>query len=121
MEQWQVQTAQGPIRRPLVLVEDERLELGEVASAELGHLGVDVVVCTGPHTGETCPLVVDGACSLGRPDLVVCAIDGEWRTSVESAWRAEGVTVAAIDPADRPAWPAHLGAAISQAFAPPEE
>ena len=97
-------------RRPVVLVEDDQVELDSIDVGAAAGLGVDVVVCSGPRErGEVCPLVLDGACPAGRPDVVVCALSGEWRTSVENAWRAEGVPVVGVG---GETWPSHVGAAL---------
>jgi hypothetical protein len=99
--------------RPLVLVEDDRVDLDSIDVLAAAGLGVDVVVCSGPTAcGDVCPLVLDGDCPVGRPDVVVCGLSGEWRPSVENAWRAEGVPVVSVD--GPLTWPSHVGAALTQ-------
>ena len=61
--------------------------------------GVNVSLCSGPHTAsEPCPLVLDGTCPVGRPHVVVCGIDGPWARSVRAAWALEGVDVLDAEP-----------------------
>ena len=106
--------AQHPWRRPLVLVEDDGLDPHAIDMGVAAALGVDVVVCSGPAgCGDVCPLVMDGTCPAGRPDVVVTALSSEWHTSVENAWRAEGVPV--VRPPSPLVWPEHLGAALTAA------
>ena len=102
-----------PWRRPLVIVEDDGLDPHAIDIGVADALGVDVVVCNGPSGGEVCPLVMDGTCPAGRPDVVVTALTGEWHTSVENGWRAEGVPV--VRPPSPLVWPEHLGAALTAA------
>ena len=102
----------GGGRRPFVLVEDEHLDLTTLDLCPPGSSAFDIVVCTGPGEGEECPLVMDGSCPSGRPDVVVHAFDADhpWSRSVRAAWAEAGVPVAT---ADEPlTWPAHVGAAV---------
>lgn len=103
----------GGDRRPFVLVEDESLDLSTLDLCPPGSSAFDIVVCTGPVGPEDeCPLVVDGECPSGRPDVVVHAFgaDHPWSRSVRNAWAEVGVPVVT---ADQPlVWPAHVGAAV---------
>jgi hypothetical protein len=83
------------------------------------HARIQVVACTGPHDErEVCPLVTDGHCPLGRPDVVVTALDGPWDRSVLAAWTETGTPlvdardVVTTDPAERLAH--HVGAALQR-------
>jgi hypothetical protein len=102
-------------RRPLVLVEDPFLDPDVLDLSPPGCTAFDVVVCTGPTGSETCPLVLDGTCPVGAPDLVVSAFaaDHPWAVPVRAAWEQLGVVVATPD---QPIlWPSHLGVAIAAA------
>ncbi|HEX4905082.1 MAG TPA: hypothetical protein VFU93_06505, partial [Acidimicrobiales bacterium] len=68
----------GPGRRPLVLIEDDTLDTDVLDPSPPGSSAFDIVICTGPHgTDEECPLVMDGCCPHGRPDVVVSALSPE--------------------------------------------
>lgn len=82
-------TPASPIR---VLVEDSTM--CSVAPDLDVPSGVEVTLCSGPATAsDPCPLVLDGWCPAGRPDVVVCAIDGPWAPAVRAAWALESVPV----------------------------
>lgn len=116
--QWMHASTPTPGRRPRILVEDDGVAIPGSPAAAGGAVGADVILCRGPaDAGERCPLVTDGACPLGTPDVVVCALGGPWRRSVESAWRAGGVHVVAVEPDLPGGWAARLGAAVASAFA----
>ena len=101
------QASQIPGRRPLLLVESDQL------SGARPVPGFDVIVCSGPESGaDTCPLVLDGACPVGKPDVVVCSLGDDWRRPVAAAWRQEGVPVV-TGAAD---WPACVGGAFQRLF-----
>lgn len=103
------------IRRPLVIVEDDALDLTTLDLAPPGATALDIVVCTGPDGTEHCPLVVDGACPLGTPDVVVSNLSAAnpWAHSVRAAWTEAGVPVVDVTDDERPiTWPAHIGAAV---------
>lgn len=105
----------GPGRRPLVLVEDDSIDMTTLDLTPDCADAFDIVVCSGPDSvQDRCPLVMSGHCPVGVPDVVVSALGpmNEWRTSVACAWQLEGVPVVRVDPDDRPAWPAHLGLAV---------
>jgi hypothetical protein len=102
-----------------ILIEDPQLVFGEHAAPA----GIEVTVCAGPEGDhETCPLVLEGACSLGHFDAVCSALEGPWAHSVHAAW-AESDT-AVIDLRDHPATDAngrfahHVGAALQLLGAP---
>jgi len=103
-------------RRPLILVEDDHLDLTTLDLCPPGVDAFDVVVCSGPTgVAEECPLVVDGTCPAGRPDVVVSAFerDNPWAASVRAAWEQDGVPVAAVGLHEPPlVWPAHIGAGL---------
>jgi hypothetical protein len=81
-------------RRPVLLVEGDRPDLTPLAARRVVAAGFDLVWCSGPaDVRDECPLVMDGRCPVGRPDVVVCALDGEWRAPVEAAWRLDRVPV----------------------------
>ena len=107
-------------RRPFVLVEDDGFDLDVLDLSPPGADAFDVVVCTGPGADEVCPLVTEGACPFGRPDVVVHALDDlhPWSHSILAAWAEQDVPVA-MQPAGAPPlrWPAHVGAAIVESFA----
>jgi hypothetical protein len=113
-----------PARRPRILVEDDSLDPSTLDLSPPGSSAFEILVCTGPdHAAEPCPLVLDGMCPLGRPDVVVSALgDGNpWQASVRAAWEHEGVRVAIVHPDESPlVWPAHVGAAI-RALLPTED
>ena len=102
------------VRRPLVLVEDDALDLSTLDLSPPGAAAFDIVVCTGPREErDLCPLVTNGTCpATERPDVVVTAmaLDNPWRASVIAAWASEGVPVAVVD--RDVAWPTHLGHAM---------
>lgn len=100
-------------RATRILVESDTVDLAAI-DFPVSAAGVDVVVCSGPGAHEACPLVTDGTCPLTEPDVVVCGLAGEWRQSVEAAWRRNHVPVFSADPAMP--WPHHLGAALGVAF-----
>lgn len=103
----------GPGRRPLVLIEDDTLDTDVLDLSPPGSSAFDIVICTGPHgTDEECPLVMDGCCPHGRPDVVVSALSPEnpWSHSVQAAWRLDQVPVAR--PTTPLTWPEHIGAAL---------
>ncbi len=111
----------APIRPLRILIEDPHVELSEGEQVRAGPF--DVSVCAGPASDtEECPLVMDGACPLGRFDVVVGALEGAWSTSVRAAWAeagtayADGSGITAEDSADRVAY--HIGAAIQALYAP---
>jgi hypothetical protein len=104
-----------------VLIEDPQVDLSE--TGQLRAWPIDVSVCAGPASDtEECPLVMEGACPLGRFDVVVGALRGPWAPSVRAAWAetgiayADGSGITAEDPADRVAH--HIGAAIQALYAP---
>lgn len=85
---------ESPVTRPVLLVEGDPADLTRLARRRIADAGFDLVMCSGPSCpAEACPLVVDGSCPAGRPDVVVCDVQGEWRHSVEAAWRQDGVPV----------------------------
>ena len=100
-------------RAARVLIESDTVDLAAI-DFPVSAAGVDVVVCSGPGARDSCPLVTEGTCPLTDPDVVVCGLSGEWRPSVEAAWRRAGVPVFSADPSMP--WPAHLGAALGVAF-----
>jgi hypothetical protein len=65
---------------------------------------------------------MDGACPLGRFDVVVGAVRGPWAASVRAAWAetgtayADGSGITAEDPADLVAY--HIGAALQALYTP---
>jgi len=101
-------------RRPLVLVEDDVIDLTTLDLSPPGAAALDIVVCTGPHADERCPLVVDGYCPVGTPDVVVSNLStsNPWAGSVRAAWEDVGVPVVDLHDAPPLVWPAHVGAAI---------
>lgn len=110
------------MRRPLILVEDDRLDPDTLDLCPPGSDAFDIVACTGPSSAtEECPLVMNGVCPHGFPDVVVTALspDNEWRTSVANAWEQDGVPVVRVAPDESLAWPAHVGAAIAAFYAEP--
>lgn len=103
------------VRRPLVLVEDDSLDLSVLDLTPPGATAFDIVVCTGPQGTEPCPLVVNGHCDVGVPDVVVSNLSdaNPWACSVRAAWAEAGVPVVRVEDDEPPlAWPAHIGAAI---------
>jgi hypothetical protein len=119
-QEW-MHTEPAPIpgKRPRILVEDDGAPITGSALAAGAAVGADVIFCHGPdHPGEACPLVTDGACPAGTPDVVVCALGGPWRRSIEAAWRADRVPVAAVDPDLPGGWASRLGAALAVSFDP---
>ena len=103
----------APGRRPLVLIEDDALDTDVLDLSPPGSGAFDIVICSGPHdAGEECPLVMEGTCPAGRPDVVVSALstDNPWSHSVQAAWRLDGVPVAR--PTTPLTWPEHIGAAL---------
>ena len=102
-----------PGRRPLILVEDDSLDT-DVLDLSPPHSDVfDIVICNGPNSAaEECPMVMDGECPAGRPDVVVSALseDNAWSHAVQAAWRLDGVPVAR--PTTPLTWPEHIGAAL---------
>ena len=102
-------------RRPLVLVEDDALDLSTLDLSPPGASALDIVVCTGPDGSDRCPLVVDGYCPAGTPDVVVSNLSerNPWARSVRAAWVEAGVAVVPVEDDEGPLrWPAHVGAAI---------
>ena len=98
-------------RRPIMLIEDDSQDLSYIDKDRILAAGFDLVVCSGPASvHEECPLVMDGVCPAGRPDVVVCDLQGEWRRSVERAWCLEGVPVTST--AGAPDGVHQLGAAL---------
>lgn len=111
-----------PIRPLRILIEDPQVDLSE-SGQQLRAWPFDVSVCAGPASDtEECPLVMDGACPLGRFDVVVGALRGPWAPSVRAAWAETGIAYAngsgitAEDPSDRVAY--RIGAAIQALCAP---
>ena len=100
----------------MIFVEDDTLDLDVLDLSPRGATGFDVVACTGPHgPDEVCPLVMDGTCPAGRPDVVVSALSSSnpWARSVRAAWALEGVPIASASDGDaRLTWPEHIGAAL---------
>ena len=98
-------------RRPIMLIEDDSSDLSYIDKNSILAAGFDLVVCSGPASAhDECPLVMEGACPAGRPDVVVCDLHGEWRRSVERAWCLEGVPV--VTTAGGADAGHHLGAAL---------
>jgi hypothetical protein len=104
-----------------VLIEDPQVDLSE--TGQLRAWPIDVSVCAGPASDtEECPLVMDGACPLGRFDVVVGALRGPWAASVRAAWAETGIAYVdgsgntTEDPSDHVA--DHIGAAIQALYAP---
>jgi len=111
-------------RRPRILVEDDSLDPTTLDLSPPGAGAFEIVTCGGPEDGEACPLVVDGTCPAGRPDVVVSAFGASnpWAASVRAAWARDGVPVAEVHPDELPlVWPAHLGAAQRAFFATGDE
>jgi hypothetical protein len=110
----------APIRPPRILIEDPNLELSDSAPSRTP--AYDLIVCSGPASEtEECPLVMNGACPLGRFDVVVGALQGPWATSVRAAWAEAGAAYVdarntAEDPTERVA--CHVGAAVQALVAP---
>jgi hypothetical protein len=103
------------VPRPLVLVEDDTLDPATLDLSPPGAAALDIVVCTGPDGLEYCPLVADGFCPLGTPDVVVSNLSAAnpWAASVQAAWAERGVPVVTASEDEPPlTWPAHVGAAI---------
>ena len=103
------------LRRPVLLVEDDTLDPTTLDLSPPGSSGIDIVVCTGPDGAEYCPLVADGYCPHGTPDVVVSNLSSAnpWAVSVANAWREAGVPVVTASEDEPPlVWPAHVGAAI---------
>ena len=103
------------VRRPLVLVEDDALDLSTLDLSPPGAAAFDIVVCTGPAGDDRCPLVMDGYCPVGTPDVVVSNLSASnpWAPSVRAAWTEAGVPVVDADDSEPLLeWPAHVGAAI---------
>ena len=98
-------------RRPVMLIEDDSDDLSYIDKSSILAAGFDLVICSGPASAhDECPLVMEGSCPAGRPDVVVCDLHGEWRRSVERAWCLEGVpvvTTGGVGDAGH-----HLGAAL---------
>ena len=97
----------------MILVEDDALDTDVLDLSPPGSDVFDIVVCTGPRdAAEPCPLVMDGTCPAGRPDVVVSALspDNPWSHSVQAAWRLDDVPV--VQPTSPLTWPAHIGAAL---------
>ena len=104
-------------RRPVMLIEDDSGDLSYIDKNSIIAAGFDLVVCSGPaSTHEECPLVMEGSCPAGRPDVVVCDLHGEWRRSVERAWCLEGVPVVTTDGGTDAGH--HLGAALCELLGP---
>jgi hypothetical protein len=102
-------------RRPRILVEDDTIDLDVLDLTPPGSSAFEVIVCVGPDGPESCPLVTDGVCPMGRPDVVVSSFsaDNPWGRCVRAAWEADGVPVAHVGAGEGPlVWPAHLGAAV---------
>ena len=102
-------------RRPLLLIEDDSLDPTTLDLSPPGSSAVDIVVCTGPERADYCPLVADGFCPVGSPDVVVSNLSeaNPWSASVRAAWREAGVPLVTPKPDEPPlVWPAHIGAAI---------
>ena len=110
----QGQAAYPGSRRPRVLIEDANLS-PTTEDVQAAHaVGLDLSACTGPSTAsEACPLVVDGTCPLGTPDLVVSALRGCWQLPVAAAWKQEGVPVAFVDAGGATSCRPHIAAAFS--------
>jgi len=107
------------IRRPLVLVEDDALDLSTLDLSPPGASAFDIVVCSGPDGREYCPLVADGFCPVGTPNVVVSNLSeaNPWARSVRAAWAETGVpVVTAADAGTKLEWPAHVGAAIQHCW-----
>jgi hypothetical protein len=104
--------------RPMIIVEDDTLDPATMDLNVAGSGPFEIVACTGPTSAaEPCPLVVDGTCPVGRPDVVVSALspDNPWAGSVRAAWRDAGVPVVEVAADDQVlVWPAHIGAAIQR-------
>lgn len=109
------------MHRPLVLIEDDGLDVSTLDLSPPGATALDIVVCTGPDSSAWCPLVADGSCPVGTPDVVVSNLSptNPWARSVRAAWAEAGVPVVTRR-ADEPplVWPAHVGAAIGLAGRP---
>jgi hypothetical protein len=111
----------APIRPLRILIEDPHVDLSD--GRQLGAWPFNVSVCAGPASDtEECPLVMEGACPLGRFDVVVGALEGPWARSVRAAWAetgtayADGSGITADDPTDRVTY--HIGAALQALCAP---
>lgn len=102
------------MRRPLVLVEDDSLDLATLDLSPRGSTALDIVVCNGPEGREYCPLVADGFCPVGTPDVVVANLSdaNPWARSVRAAWAEAGVHVVNPTATTPLVWPAHIGEAI---------
>lgn len=104
-----------PGHRPLILVEDDSLDLTTLDLTPHCGDAFDIVVCSGP-TGDldVCPLVMSGTCPVGVPDVVVSALGAtnHWRSSVARAWECDGVPVVRVDPGEGLEWPEHIGVAV---------
>jgi hypothetical protein len=110
-----------PIRPLRILIEDRHIDLS--ATPQHHAWAVDLTACDGPASEtEECPLVMTGACPLGRFDVVVGALQGPWAKSVHAAWADTGTPyadargIAVEDPTERVAH--HIGAAIQTLYAP---
>jgi hypothetical protein len=102
-------------RRPHVLIEGGGLDGAFTGPVPTGRLGADVTVCSGPESAfDGCPLVADGRCPAGRPDVVVCAIQDEWRGAVVAAWRELGVPV--VEAGSAVPWPSHVGVGVGMLY-----
>lgn len=102
------------MRRPLVVVEDDALDLSTLDLTPPGATALDIVVCNGPTGPECCPLVADGSCPLGAPDVVVANLSAAhpWAPSVRAAWAETGAPVVTAEDTGPLVWPAHVGAAM---------
>jgi hypothetical protein len=112
-------TSRSPTRPLRILIEDAQLVFDDLTPPS----GVEVAVCAGPDGDhDTCPLVLEGACSLGHFDAVCSALEGPWAHSVHAAWTETDTAV--IDLRDHPATDAegrlnhHVGAALQLLWAP---
>jgi hypothetical protein len=102
------------LRRLHVVVEGGDLDGAFVGPRTWPSLGADVTICSGPEPGhDSCPLVADGHCPAGRPDVVVHTMGGDWSGAVSAAWRELGVQV--VDAGDV-AWPTQVGLGVGAIF-----
>jgi hypothetical protein len=107
-----------------VLVEDDTLDLATIDLTPPGSSAMDIVICTGPDSRDYCPLVADGYCPAGYPDVVVSNLTAgnPWAASVRGAWADAGIAVATPREGEAPlTWPAHVGAAIRFLAGPGDE
>ena len=112
------------LRRPLVLVEDDTIDLSTIDLSPPGCSALDIVICSGPDGREYCPFVADGYCPAGTPDVVVSTLSAgnPGACSVRDAWVEAGVPTVTVDVAGAPlVWPAHIGAAMQLLAGPGDE